>query len=113
MIRDVIPPEEWVQESMTVHFNGTPVSIALSSLSITMNGRPAEQHERVEDGAIITVKATQPAAPVFSDVFRYVDVSLEKPSTDGLTRLVMLINGEPASFHSELQAGDKLELYWE
>ncbi|MEK4341872.1 cell division protein FtsA [Brevibacillus sp. FSL L8-0710] len=112
-IRDVIPPEEWGQESMTVHFNGTPVSIALSSLSITMNGRPAEQHERVEDGAIITVKATQPAAPVFSDVFRYVDVSLEKPATDGLTRLVMLINGEPASFHSELQAGDKLELYWE
>ncbi|MEJ8543976.1 cell division protein FtsA [Brevibacillus borstelensis] len=112
-IRDVIPPEEWVQESISVSFNGTPVSIALASLTITMNGRPAEQHELVEDGAIITVKATQPAAPVFSDVFRYVDVALEKPATDGLTRLVMLINGEPASFHSEVRAGDKLELYWE
>ncbi|USG67188.1 rod shape-determining protein [Brevibacillus ruminantium] len=112
-IRDVIPPEEWVQETISVHFNGQPVTITLASLSITMNGRAAEQHEIVENGAVISVKASTPTAPVFSDVFRYVDVSLEKPVTEGISRLVMLVNGEPASFHTELNAGDKLELYWE
>ncbi|QQE75553.1 cell division protein FtsA [Brevibacillus composti] len=112
-IRDVIPPEEWVQESISVRFNGQPVTITLSALSITMNGRPADQDEQVENEAVITVKASPPTAPVFSDVFRYVDVSLERPETEGITRLVMLVNGEPASFHTELHAGDKLELYWE
>jgi hypothetical protein len=46
-------------------------------------------------------------------VFRYVEVSLEQPAGGGVTRLVTKINGEPASFHSELQNGDHLELYWE
>ncbi|UFJ61426.1 cell division protein FtsA [Brevibacillus sedimenti] len=112
-IRDVIPLEEWGQETITVHFNGQPVVLPVGGVSVTVDGRPAQADDPVRDGAVITVKAAEPVAPLFSDVFRYVDVPLEKPTGEGNFRLVTLVNGEPASYHTVLKNGDKLELYWE
>jgi cell division protein FtsA len=112
-IREVIPPEEWVQEEIKVLFNGKPVTIETAQVSITMDGVPVAADQQVRDGAVVTVKATPGAVPLFSDVFRYVEVSLEQPKGEGISRLTMLVNGEPASFQTEIKSGDKLELYWE
>lgn len=112
-IREVIPLEEWVQESITVHFNGERVVIPVAQVTITMDGRTVQDVDLVEDGAVITVKSAPATIPVFSDVFRYVDFSLEKPDRESISGFVMLLNGEVASFQTELKSGDKLELYWE
>lgn len=112
-VRDVVPPEEWVQEEIKVTFNGKPVRLPMAHIMISMDGEIVSPDEPIRDGAIITVKAIAGKNPLFSDVFRYVEVSLEQPTGGGLTRLTTLVNGEPASFQTELQAGDRLELYWE
>lgn len=112
-IRDVIPVEEWVQETISVHFNGQLVVLPVTEVAITQDGQPAQPDDLVVDGADIRVKTAPASTPVFSDVFRYVDVSLEKPERESVTTFVMLINKEVATFQSELKSGDQLELYWE
>ncbi|MDF2681113.1 MAG: ATPase [Brevibacillus sp.] len=112
-IRDVIPLEEWVQETITVHFNGERVVLPVAQVTITMDGRTAQAEDVISDGAVITVKSSPASTPVFSDVFRFVDVSLEKPDRESITGFVMLVNGELSSFQTELKSGDKLELYWD
>lgn len=113
LIRDVIPLEEWVQESISVHFNGEPVTLPIAQVSIMKDGFEAQPEDIVTDGAVISVKSTPASPPVFSDVFRYVDVSFEKPDRESISGFVMLVNGEPATFQTELKSGDKLELFWD
>lgn len=113
LIRDVIPLEEWVQESISVHFNGEPVTLPIAQVSIMMDGFEAQAEDIITDGAVISVKSTPASTPVFSDVFRYVDVSFEKPDRESISGFVMLVNGEPATFQTELKSGDKLELFWD
>ena len=112
-IRDVIPLEEWVQEKITVHFNDQLVELPVAEVVITVDGQPAQPDDPVTDGSEIRVTSTPASPPVFSDVFRYVDVSLEKPDRESISGFVMLVNKEAASFQTELKSGDKLELYWE
>jgi len=112
-IRDVIPLEEWVQETITVHFNGERVVLPVAQVTITMDGVAAQPEDPIRDGAVIKVKSAPAVTPVFSDVFRFVDVSLEKPDHETITGFVMLVNGVPASFQTELKSGDKLELFWD
>lgn len=112
-IRDVIPLDEWVQETVTVLFNGEKVALPVAQVAITMDGRAASPEDAVVDGAVITVKSSPSATPVFSDVFRFVEVSLEKPDRESISGFVMLVNGELATFQTELKSGDKLELFWE
>lgn len=112
-IQDVIPLEEWVQETMTVHFNGEPVVLPVAQVTITVDGKTGNASDPVSEGAAITVKSSPASTPVFSDVFRFVDVSLEKPDRESISGFVMLVNGEQANFQTELKSGDKLELFWE
>ncbi|MFE1628439.1 cell division protein FtsA [Brevibacillus reuszeri] len=112
-IRDVIPLDEWVQETITVLFNGEKVVLPVAQVAITMDGRAVSPEDTVVDGAVITVKSSPSAPPVFSDVFRFVEVSLEKPDRESISGFVMLVNGELATFQTELKSGDKLELFWE
>ncbi|MGD8192301.1 cell division FtsA domain-containing protein [Brevibacillus ginsengisoli] len=112
-IQDIVPPDQWVQQEIKVFFNGKPVTIETGQITVTMNGQKASLADSVLDEAIIQVQSSAGSAPVFNDVFRFVEVSLNKPEGAQVTRLVMLINSEPASFQSEISAGDRLELYWE
>ncbi|MGG4442511.1 cell division protein FtsA [Brevibacillus fortis] len=112
-IQDVIPLEEWVQETMTVHFNGERVVLPVAQVTITVDGKAANATDPVSEGVDITVKSSPASTPVFSDVFRFVDVSLEKPDRESISGFVMLVNGEQANFQTELKSGDKLELFWE
>ncbi|NTU32751.1 pilus assembly protein PilM [Brevibacillus sp. HB1.1] len=112
-IQDVIPLEEWVQETMIVHFNGERVVLPVAQVTITVDGKAANASDPVSEGADITVKSSPASTPVFSDVFRFVDVSLEKPDRESISGFVMLVNGEQANFQTELKSGDKLELFWE
>lgn len=112
-IQDVIPLEEWVQETMIVHFNGERVVLPVAQVTITVEGKAANASDPVSEGADITVKSSPASTPVFSDVFRFVDVSLEKPDRESISGFVMLVNGEQANFQTELKSGDKLELFWE
>ncbi|MGG4450715.1 cell division FtsA domain-containing protein [Brevibacillus porteri] len=112
-IQDVIPLEEWVQETIIVHFNGERVVLPVAQVTITVDGKAANASDPVSEGADITVKSSPASTPVFSDVFRFVDVSLEKPDRESISGFVMLVNGEQANFQTELKSGDKLELFWE
>ncbi|QDS33087.1 cell division protein FtsA [Brevibacillus brevis] len=112
-IQDVIPLEEWVQETMIVHFNGERVVLPVAQVTITVDGKAANASDPVSEGADITVKSSPASTPVFSDVFRFVDVSFEKPDRESISGFVMLVNGEHANFQTELKSGDKLELFWE
>ncbi|MFS0555343.1 cell division protein FtsA [Brevibacillus sp. 179-C9.3 HS] len=112
-IQDVIPLEDWVQETMIVHFNGERVVLPVAQVTITVNGKAANASDPVNEGADIMVKSSPASTPVFSDVFRFVEVSLEKPDRESISGFVMLVNGEQANFQTELKSGDKLELFWE
>ncbi|GAA4717225.1 cell division protein FtsA [Brevibacillus fulvus] len=112
-IKQVIPPEEWIQEEVHVMFNEQRVAVKTGQLDITMNGNPVTADATLTDGAIITVKALPGKPPVFSDVFRFVEVSLVQPEGSGVMRLITRVNGEDATFQTEIKSGDKLELYWE
>lgn len=112
-IQDVIPLEDWVQEEVKIFFNGEPVTIKIASVLISMDGETVTASHAVKPDAVINVKTSAGAPPVFNDVFRYIEVSLAQPPQEGISKLVTLINGEPASFQTEIKSGDKLELYWE
>jgi cell division protein FtsA len=112
-IRDVVSPDEWQHQEITVTFNGRPVTIPTSQLAIKMDGRPVELDQNIHDGASITVETVPGDAPIFSDVFRFVDFESTPPEGNPKARLHILINGEPASYHSEIKGGDRLELYWD
>lgn len=113
LIQDMIPAEQWVQQGIKVTFNGKPVTIETGHMQVMMNGQKATLTDPVLDEAIIQVQSAAGSAPVFNDVFRYVEFSLDRPDGAQVNRLVMLINNEPASFQSEIVSGDHLELYWE
>lgn len=98
---------------MTVSFNGERVMLPVAQVTITLDGKVASADELVPDGAVITVKSAPSAPPVFNDVFRFVNFSLEKPDNESISGFVMLVNGQQASFQTELKSGDKLELFWE
>ncbi|MBO8165185.1 MAG: cell division protein FtsA [Brevibacillus sp.] len=110
-IKELAPPEAWGHLSIHVTFNGQPVSIRTTQLSITMDGKPVGEEAVVYDGAVISIGVTAGPPPVFNDIFRYVDVEMKPQPGEGL-RLVTTINGEPASFQTPIKDGDVLELYW-
>lgn len=111
-IKELSPAEDWGHLAIRVTFNGQPVSIQTTRLSITLNGKPVNEDTVVQDGANIHISLTQGPPPVFNDVFRYVDADLQPP-TGGQIRLCTTVNGEPASFQTPIRDGDILELYWE
>lgn len=113
-IADVLTPAEWVVHAVKVTFNGQPVTIESGQLEIYMNGQKVAEDQLIDEGADISVKApSAPEPPVFNDVFRYVEVSLDKPEGLRIARLATLVNGEPANFQTPLKTGDQLEMYWE
>ncbi|UFJ39325.1 cell division protein FtsA [Brevibacillus humidisoli] len=112
-IQELSPSEDWSHLAIHVTFNGRPVSIRTTQLSITMDGKPVSEETVVHDGAVIAINISPSPPPVFNDIFRYVDVELTPNSKEGQLRLMTTVNSEPASFQTPIKDGDVLELYWE
>ncbi|MBP1932931.1 cell division protein FtsA [Ammoniphilus resinae] len=110
-LSSLLSEEELVSLSMNVTFNGMPLQLPIIKTELFVNGNPAVPEQLIEDGDSIEFKASPPVTPIFSDVFRYIDIDLGKPGPS--TQMKTCINGEPAHFHSELKEGDQLELIWE
>lgn len=105
-------PEHW-QENLTiaVSYNGQPVKVDNLQYWVERNGEVAQWDELIQAGDQLIYREDEERSPVFSDVFRYVDVQLEPPG--GLTRLCLRVDGEEANFQTPIHAGSALELYWE
>ena len=67
------------------------------TISVTINGKPCEVELKPDN-----------SAPLFVDMFNYVDIDPAKPDGD----IVLLYNGVPASYVQPIQAGDVIDIYW-
>ena len=110
-LSSVLSEEELISLSMHITFNGEPLQLPILKSELFVNGIPAISEQVINNGDCIEIRTSQPVTPIFSDVFRYIDIDLSKPVS--ATQMKTRINGEPAHFHSELKEGDQLELTWE
>ncbi|MED0756503.1 cell division protein FtsA [Aneurinibacillus thermoaerophilus] len=110
-IEDVLPPEERTEVNTIITFNGKTVQIPASEMEIYLDGERVALTEPIRAHASIAVRVRFTGDPIFSDVFRYVDESLQ--TMDSGKNLVITINGNPASFQDVIKTGDILECRWE
>jgi cell division protein FtsA len=107
----LIPEDQRVAISITVSFNGEKVSLPVVQTEISVNGKPAEKDQIIQDGDELAVKTKTLPPPIYSDVFRFTNVDLANPN--GSMNMKTMVNGEPAQFNTELKDGDQVELIWE
>ncbi|MBP0981052.1 MAG: hypothetical protein J5968_02505, partial [Oscillospiraceae bacterium] len=67
------------------------------TINVTINGKPCDVELKPDN-----------SAPLFVDMFNYVDIDPAKPDGD----IVLLYNGVPASYVQPIQAGDVIDIYW-
>lgn len=109
-IADVLPVEEQTAVNTIVTFNGKTLQIPTSETEIYLDGERAQLSDPIRANAAITLKVRFKREPVFSDVFRYVSDNLH--ATEPGKKLVITINGAPASFQDPIKTGDILEFEW-
>ena len=110
-VQSVVTKEIPQTPTISVTFNGEPVSIPIMQTEIFVNGKQSSWDQRVEHGDVVDIKTENRIQPVFSDVFRYSTTDLKRPA--GAIQMKTLINGRVADFQTELHDGDKVELRWE
>lgn len=110
-IDSLIPQDQRVAISITVAFNGEKISLPIVQTEVTVNGKPAEKDQIIQDGDELAVKTKTLPPPIYSDVFRFTNIDLANPS--GSMNMKTMVNGEPAQFNTELKDGDQVELIWE
>lgn len=81
--QDIAEPEQPASDRVTI--------------KVTINGKPCDV-EMKPDGS----------APLFVDMFNYVDIDPAKPDGD----IVLLYNGVPASYVQPVANGDIVDIYW-
>jgi cell division protein FtsA len=110
-ISDVLSLEEQTEVHTTVTFNGKTIHIPSSETEIYLDGERAQLSDPIRPHGAIVVEVRFKREPVFSDVFRYVEEDLHAPEAG--KKLVITINGNPASFQDFIKTGDNLEFRWE
>lgn len=110
-IDSLIPEDQRVAISITVSFNGEKISLPVVQTEISVNGKPAEKDQIIQDGDELAVKTKTLPPPIYSDVFRFTNVDLANPNVS--INMKTMVNGEPAQFNTELKDGDQVELIWE
>jgi cell division protein FtsA len=110
-IDSLIPEDQRVAISITVTFNGEKISLPVVQTEISVNGKPAEKDQIIQDGDELVVKTKTLPPPIYSDVFRFTNIDLT--NLNGSMNMKTMVNGEPAQFNTELKDGDQVELIWE
>ncbi|WP_232699863.1 cell division protein FtsA [Brevibacillus daliensis] len=113
VIRDVIPTDDWICETVKVYVNEQPVQIQIGEWNIVLDGQPASLETTLYDQAIVHIHSKKGENPIVSDIFRYIEIPPQPQKIDGrLPVFIMQVNGEDASFQSPLMTGDRIQLYW-
>lgn len=100
------------QSSVTVTFNNQVITLQDDQDRITINGKPQSLEASIYPGDRIYLRKNEGKTFQFHDVFRYVDLDLTKQTIQG-KRMVLRVNGIPATFDTPIQDGDVLELKFE
>lgn len=108
-LADLLGSERGERRAIIVEVNGRRAEVPLSDPVCLINGSAADPDTYVRNGDSVTV--TWPGAPIFTDLFKIVDISTE-PLSRG-QRLKMLVNGARAEFTTMIHDGDRVELAWE
>lgn len=96
--------------AVRVRANGQVVEFETGRGEVHRNGYRAGLDDPVNENDVITVTpGGEP--PLYAHLLARIGLSTTPPP--GRTRLVTLLNGQPADFTSPLQDGDVAEIYWE
>lgn len=95
---------------LQVTVNGRPLELATGEPELVRNGRPAGKADEVGDGDQLEIRGAG-ESPMFAHLLAQAGVAMAPPT--GKTRLVMLLNGQPAEFITQLSDGDVAEITWE
>lgn len=96
------------QMKASVTFNGSPITIKNTNLTVLLNGRPVESSTVINRGDRLTIPETNQQQPLlFSDVFKFIDYTLPKTASSSYQ---LLRNGEPIGFNDPIFGGDSLEI---
>jgi cell division protein FtsA len=95
---------------LRVSVNGQPLELPTGQPEVLRNGRPAAEADEVGDGDQVEVRGGG-ETPMFAHLLAQAGVAMAPPP--GKSRLVMLLNGAPAEFITQISDGDVAELMWE
>src|SRR5699024_9067061 len=111
--RSIIADEIASLPTITIMFNGKPLSIPLHKLEMLVNNVAVHDWDQhLENGDVITLNiAENRTQPVYHDIFLY--TTIEQPKLNGVGQIQTLINGEHADFQSVIQNGDDVQLLWQ
>lgn len=93
---------------ITVFYHGNPVKITQNLVTVERDGDTISFDTVIRPNDQLTVKEKEIRPFIFQDVFRYVDIDLQRQG--GTYKL--LRNDEPIHFHEEIVHGDHLEIVW-
>jgi len=96
--------------SLRIRLNGDVVQLSSGLTEILCNGRRAEPGDSVRENDAVTIVRGE-EAPIFAHLIARTRVGAAPPP--GKSRLIMLLNGEPAEFVTPLKDGDTAVLMWE
>jgi cell division protein FtsA len=109
-VREVAAAAIVENSSLRVRVNGKIIDLYNAGPVLTKNGVPAQLADLVADNdAIAVLKRAE--TPIFAHLLIQAGLGTTPPKDK--TRLVMLLNGDPAEFHTPIQDGDTAEIYWE
>lgn len=94
--------------SLNVTFNNKPVTITKAIRKMYKDQHVLSENDNIEPLSTINIKELEDEATtfVFQDVFRYVELNVHELKGN----VMILINGQPATFLDEITAGDQLEV---
>lgn len=98
--------EERLSESITITFNGNPITIKQKRLHIVRDNQELNEHTKLRPGDQLEWKKQSIQPFIFQDVFRYVDIDLANVTGD----FQLYKNDQKTSFNEIIANGDQLKM---
>jgi hypothetical protein len=98
------------QSQIRINVDGQDIDVRIEPIQIFMNGRQVKPEEFLIDGADIKVYYLKERRMLLSEIFRYIDVDLQK--VVGKT-IKIWVNDTPAGFTTPLFEGSKVRILFE
>ena len=108
-IKDVVDIPQTLQR-MRINVDGQDLEIEVEPVQVFMNGSQVKPEEPLIEGADIRAYYPKERRILLSEIFRYVDVDLQK--LKGKT-MKLLVNNQPAGFTTPLVDGSRVRITFE
>ncbi len=97
------------EHRITISFNFEKMEVPLNTVSVLVNGEPADQDYTLQEGDQVTTVSKEREL-YLANVLSTANFSVTPPK--GKTKLVMKVNGQKASFTTSIKEGDSVEVEW-